>query len=189
MSLRAMPGLVVIRPADATETAIAWQAALERSEGPTALALSRQNLPVLDRETLAPAQNAARGGYVLWESDGSDPQLIIIATGAEVHISLEAALALDSEGIRVRLVSMPSWELFEVQPREYRDAVLPPDQRTRLSVEAGATNGWARYVGLDGASVGMSTFGASAPGGVLLERFGFTAAHVAEEARKLISAP
>ena len=189
MSLRAMPGLVVIRPADATETAIAWQAALERSEGPTALALSRQNLPVLDRETLAPAQNAARGGYVLWESDGSDPQLIIIATGAEVHISLEAALALDSEGIRVRLVSMPSWEFFEVQPREYRDAVLPPDQRTRLSVEAGATNGWARYVGLDGASVGMSTFGASAPGGVLLERFGFTAAHVAEEARKLISAP
>ena len=189
MSLRAMPGLVVIRPADATETAIAWQAALERSEGPTALALSRQNLPVLDRETLAPAQNAARGGYVLWESEGSDPQLIIIATGAEVHISLEAALALDSESIRVRLVSMPSWELFEAQPREYRDAVLPPDQRTRLSVEAGAANGWACYVGLDGASVGMSTFGASAPGGVLLERFGFTAAHVAEEARKLISAP
>ena len=188
MSLRAMPGLVVIRPADAAETAIAWQAALERSEGPTALALSRQNLPVLDRETLAPAQDASRGGYILWESANTDPQVIIIATGAEVHISLEAARALDSEGIRVRLVSMPSWELFEAQPEEYRQAVLPPSQRARLSVEAGASNGWARYVGLDGASIGMSTFGASAPGGVLLERFGFTADHVANEARKLVNA-
>ena len=185
MSLRAMPGLVLIRPADATETAVAWQAALERSEGPTALALSRQNLPVLDRDNLAPAYDATRGGYILWESDGADPQVIIIATGAEVHISLEAARALDSEGIRVRLVSMPSWELFEGQPEEYRRSVLPPDRRARLSVEAGESSGWARYVGLDGASIGMSTFGASAPGGVLLEQFGFTAAHVVEEARKL----
>ncbi len=187
MSLRAMPGLVVIRPADATETAVAWQVALERVEGPTALALSRQNLPVLDSPALAPTQDAAKGGYVLWESDALDPQVIIIATGAEVHIALEAAQALQSEGINARLVSMPSWELFEAQPREYRDAVLPPAHRTRLSVEAGATNGWARYVGLDGASIGMSTFGASAPGGVLLEQFGFTAAHVVEEARKLVN--
>ena len=131
MSLRAMPGLVVIRPADATETAVAWQAALERSEGPTALALSRQNLPVLDRETLAPAQDAARGGYVLWESGGSAPQLIILATGAEVHISLQAAIELDAEGIGVRVVSMPSWELFELQPREYREAVLPPRKQDK----------------------------------------------------------
>ncbi|CAI8028835.1 Transketolase [Geodia barretti] len=187
MSLRAMPGLVVIRPADATETAVAWQAALERTEGPTALALSRQNLPVLDRETLAPAHDASRGGYTLWESEGSDPQVIIIATGAEVHTALEAARTLDSEGIATRLVSMPSWELFDEQPKEYRDAVLPPSNRTRLSVEAGATNGWARYVGLDGASIGMSTFGASAPGGVLLEQFGFTAARVVEEARNLVN--
>ena len=187
MSLRAMPGLVLIRPADATETAVAWQSALERSNGPTALALSRQNLPVLDREALAPAHDAARGGYVLWEADGSNPHVIIIATGAEVHIALEAAQALQSEGINARLVSMPSWELFDFQPQEYRDSVLPPAHRKRLSVEAGATNGWARYVGLDGASIGMSTFGASAPGGVLLEQFGFTPARVVEEARKLMN--
>ena len=191
MSLREMPGLVVIRPADATETAAAWRAALERRDGPTALALSRQNLPVLDHSTglgsaacLAPAEGAAKGGYVLWEN-GSDPQVIIIATGSEVHIALEAAQTLMDEGINARLVSMPSWELFEAQPKEYREAVLPPGNRARVSVEAGATNGWARYVGLDGASIGMSTFGASAPGGVALERFGFTAARVAEEARSL----
>ena len=192
MSLREMPGLVVIRPADATETAAAWKSALERRDGPTALALSRQNLPVLDASTgpdsvgcLPPAEGAAKGGYVLWEN-GGDPQVIIIATGSEVHIALEAAQALKDEGISARLVSMPSWELFEAQPREYRESVLPPDNRARLSVEAGAANGWARYVGLDGASIGMSTFGASAPGGVALERFGFTAARVVEEARKLV---
>lgn len=191
MSLREMPGLVVIRPADATETAAAWRAALERRDGPTALALSRQNLPLLDDSTgsgstacLAPAEGAAKGGYVLWEN-GSDPQVIIIATGSEVHIALEAAQTLMDEGINARLVSMPSWEIFEAQPKEYREAVLPPGNRARVSVEAGATNGWARYVGLDGASIGMSTFGASAPGGVALERFGFTAARVAEEARSL----
>ena len=198
MSLRAMPNLAVIRPADATETAAAWQAALERRGGPTALALSRQNLPVLDSATgaasancLPPAEGAAKGGYILWEDTpipgGEGPQVIIIATGSEVHIALEAAQALKDEGITARLVSMPSWELFDEQPSEYRDNVLPPGSRCRLSVEAGATAGWARYVGLDGASIGMSTFGASAPGGVVLERFGFTAARVAEEARKLVN--
>ena len=197
MSLRAMPNLAVIRPADATETAAAWQAALERRSGPTALALSRQNLPVLDpsivsasANCLPPAEGAAMGGYILWEDTpipgGEGPQVIIIATGSEVHIALEAALTLKVEGINARLVSMPSWELFEEQPQEYRDSVLPPGQRARLSVEAGAIGGWARYVGLDGASIGMSTFGASAPGGVVLEQFGFTAARVAEEARKLL---
>ena len=197
MSLRAMPNLAVIRPADATETAAAWQAALERRSGPTALALSRQNLPVLDSSIgsasancLPPAEGAARGGYILWEDTpipgGEGPQVIIIGTGSEVHIALESALTLKDEGINARLVSMPSWELFEEQPQEYRDSVLPPGQRTRLSVEAGAIGGWARYVGLDGASIGMSTFGASAPGGVVLEQFGFTAARVAEEARKLL---
>ena len=190
MALREMPGLVVIRPADAIETAVAWRTALERRDGPTALALSRQNLPVLDTSAqagcLAPSEGAARGGYVLWQ-DGEEPQVIIIATGSEVHIALEAAQALKGEGISARLVSMPSWELFEAQPGEYRDAVLPPGNRARLSVEAGAINGWARYVGLDGASIGMSTFGASAPGGVALERFGFTAARVVEEARRLVT--
>ena len=186
MSLREMPNLVVIRPADATETAVAWQAALERRDGPTALALSRQNLPILDRTALASADDASRGGYILWDT-ADEPQVIIIATGSEVHIALEAAQALESEGIRARLVSMPSWEMFESQPREYRDSVLPPSQRARLSVEAGAINGWARYVGLDGSSIGMSTFGASAPGGVALEKFGFTATRVVEEARKLVN--
>ena len=185
MSLREMPGLTVFRPADATETALAWQAALEKDDGPTAIALTRQNLPVLDRQTLGPAEGVRKGAYVLWES-GDSPQVIIIATGSEVHIALEAGTALASEGINARVVSMPSWELFEAQPREYRDHVLPPGNRTRLSVEAGATNGWARYVGLDGASVGMSTYGASAPGGVLFERFGFTAERVADEARRLV---
>jgi transketolase len=185
MSLRDMPGLTVFRPADATETAMAWQAALEKDDGPTAIALTRQNLPVLDRQTLGPAEGVRKGAYVLWES-GDSPQVIIIATGSEVHIALEAGTVLASEGINARVVSMPSWELFEAQPREYRDHVLPPGNRTRLSVEAGATNGWARYVGLDGASVGMSTYGASAPGGVLFERFGFTAERVADEARRLV---
>ena len=192
MSLREMPGLTVIRPADASETAAAWKAALERREGPTALALSRQNLPVLQptagaegTNCVPPMEGASRGAYVLWEA-GGEPQVIIIATGSEVHIALEAARALKDEGIDARLVSMPSWELFEAQPKEYRDAVLPPGNRARLSVEAGAAQGWAKYVGLDGASIGMTTFGASAPGGVALERFGFTAARVAEEARKLV---
>ncbi len=207
MSLREMPNLIVIRPADAHETAAAWQSALERRDGPTALALSRQNLPVLApslsqdvQSCLSPSEGAAKGGYVLWESaaasnndsnsndsNSDGPQVIIIATGSEVHIALEAAKMLKDEGINARLVSMPSWELFEEQPREYRDSVLPPGQRARLSVEAGATNGWARYVGLDGASIGLSTFGASAPGGVVLEQFGFTAARVVEEARKLVN--
>jgi transketolase len=188
MSLREMPGLTVLRPADATETAMAWQAALEKEDGPTAMALSRQNLPVLDRQTLGPADGVRKGAYVLWES-GDSPQVIIIATGSEVHIALEAGRTLADEGIDSRVVSMPSWELFEAQPQEYRDQVLPPGNRARLSVEAGATNGWARYVGLDGASVGMSTYGASAPGGVVLEQFGFTAARVADEARRLARGP
>ena len=188
MSLREMPGLTVLRPADATETAMAWQAALEKEDGPTAMALSRQNLPVLDRQILGPADGVKKGAYVLWES-GESPQVIIIATGSEVHIALEAGRTLADEGINSRVVSMPSWELFEAQPQEYRDQVLPPGNRARLSVEAGATNGWARYVGLDGASVGMSTYGASAPGGVVLEQFGFTAARVADEARRLARGP
>ena len=186
MSLREMPGLAVIRPADATETAVAWQAALERRHGPTALALSRQNLPVLDRAALPTAQGVKRGGYVLWETEGR-PQVILIATGSEVHVALEAVQTLAEEGIACRLVSMPSWELFEEQPQEYRQQVLPPDIRARVSVEAGATTGWERYVGLDGTAVGMETYGASAPGGVLFEQFGFTADRVAGEARKLIA--
>ena len=186
MSLREIPGLVVSRPADATETIEAWRAAVTRQDGPTALAFTRQNLPVLDRSTLSPASGVLKGGYTLWESSDS-PQVVLIATGSEVHIALEAGEMLENDGISSRIVSMPSWELFDDQPKEYREEVLPPSIRTRVSVEAGTTKGWERYVGLDGASVGMSSYGASAPAGVLYENFGITAIAVADEARRLIA--
>ena len=186
MSLRAIPGLVVSRPADATETVEVWRAAISRQDGPTVLAFTRQNLPVLDRSTLNPASGVLKGGYILWESSSS-PQVIIIATGSEVHIALEAGQTLEGEGIAARVVSMPSWEMFDVQPKEYRDQVLPPSLRARVSVEAGTTKGWERYIGLEGVSVGMTGFGASAPVGVLYDKFGITAERVADESRKLVS--
>ena len=186
MALREIPGLVVSRPADATETVEVWRAAMSRKDGPTVLAFTRQNLPVLDRSTLNSASGVLKGAYILWES-GSSPQVVIIATGSEVHIALEAGQKLDGEGIAARVVSMPSWEIFDVQPKEYRDHVLPPSLRARVSVEAGTTKGWERYVGLDGVSVGMTGYGASAPAGVLYENFGITAERVAEESRKLVN--
>ena len=186
MALREIPGLVVSRPADATETVEVWRATMSRQDGPTVMAFTRQNLPVLDRSTLSPASGVLNGAYILWES-GDSPQVVIMATGSEVHIALEAGLALESEGIAARVVSMPSWEVFDEQPKEYRDSVLPPTLRARVSVEAGTTKGWERYVGLDGASVGMSGYGASAPAAVLYENFDITAKRVAEEARKLVN--
>ena len=150
------------------------------------MAFTRQNLPVLDRSTLQPASGVLKGGYTLWESNDS-PQVLIMATGSEVHIALEAGQTLAGEGIAARVVSMPSWEIFDDQPKEYRDSVLPPSLRARVSVEAGTTKGWERYVGLDGASVGMSGYGASAPAGVLYEKFDITAKRVAQEARRLIN--
>ena len=185
MSLREIPGLVVSRPADATETVEVWRAAIARREGPTVMAFTRQNLPVLDRTELAPASGALKGGYTLWESSNS-PEMIIIATGSEVHIALEAGQRLASDGIATRVVSMPSCELFDEQPKDYREQVLPSSIKARVSVEAGSIKGWERYVGLDGASVGMSSYGASAPAGVLYDKFGITADRVAEEARKLV---
>ena len=186
MALREIPGLVVSRPADATETVEVWRGAMARQDGPTVMAFTRQNLPVLDRSVLSPASGVLKGGYILWES-GDSPQVVIMATGSEVHIALEAGQALDSEGIAARVVSMPSWEVFDEQPKEYRDSVLPPSLRARVSVEAGTTMGWERYVGLDGASVGMSGYGASAPAAVLYENFDITAKRVADEARKLVN--
>ena len=186
MALREIPGLVVSRPADATETVEVWRGAMARQDGPTVMAFTRQNLPVLDRSVLSPASGVLKGGYILWES-GDSPQVVIMATGSEVHIALEAGQALDSEGIAARVVSMPSWEVFDEQPKEYRDSVLPPSLRARVSVEAGTTMGWERYVGLDGASVGMSRYGASAPAAVLYENFDITAKRVADEARKLVN--
>ena len=186
MSLREIPGLVVSRPADATETVEIWRAAMNRRDGPTAMAFTRQNLPVLDRSLLGAASGALKGGYTLWES-GDPLQVVIIATGSEVHIALEAGQTLGGEGIAARIVSMPSWELFDDQPKDYRDQVLPPSVRARVSVEAGTTKGWERYVGLDGASVGMTGYGASAPAGVLYEKFDITAERVAQEARNLVN--
>ena len=186
MNLRAVPNLTVIRPADATETAEAWSAALLNQRGPTALVFTRQNVPVLDRTELAPAAGLQRGAYVLWETSEGAPEVILIGTGSEVHIALEAGRQLASLAIKVRVVSMPSWELFDRQPPSYRDRVLPPAVKARVAVEAGITLGWEHYVGLEGAAVGMEGFGASAPGEVLYEEFGITAANVVARARALI---
>ncbi len=185
MGLRTVPKLVTIRPADATESVEAWQAALERRDGPTALVLSRQNLPVLDRTLLAPAAGVQQGGYVLWEAK-SPPDVIVIGTGSEVHIALEAGKLLQDRGVATRVVSLPSWELFDAQPSEYRNRVLPPDIRARISIEAGTPLGWERYVGLDGVAIGLPRFGASAPGKVLYEQLGLTARRVADEAMRLV---
>ncbi|MCH7787501.1 MAG: transketolase, partial [Chloroflexi bacterium] len=185
LSLRAIPNLTVMRPADATETVEAWKSALERRNGPTVLAFSRQNLPILDRTQFPPASGVQKGGYILWEASDK-PEVILIGTGSEVHIALEAGKALKDKGIAARVVSMPSWELFDAQPEEYRKSILPPDVRARVSIEAGTPMGWERYVGLEGVAIGIPHFGASAPGGVLYEKFGFTAEHVIEEATKLV---
>ena len=185
LGLRVVPNLVVLRPADATETVEAWKVALERRHGPTALVLSRQNLPVLDRSALAPASGARRGGYVLWEASGQ-PDVILIGTGSEVHIALNAGKLLEEQGVAVRVVSLPSWELFQAQTAEYRDSVLPPGVEARVSIEAATPLGWERYVGLHGVAIGIDHFGASAPAGVLYEQFGLTAQHVADEAARLL---
>jgi transketolase len=185
VGLRAVPNLVTIRPADATETVEAWRVALGRRQGPTALILSRQGLPVLDRTTLAAASGLQRGAYVLWEAT-EPPGAIIIGTGSEVHLALEAGKLLQQDGIATRVVSMPSWELFDAQPAEYRDRVLPPSIRARVSVEAGTPLGWERYVGTEGAAVGLSRFGASAPGKVLYEQLGITAGRLVEEVLRLL---
>lgn len=182
-SLRAIPGLVVIRPADGWEVAEAWRAALERRDGPTALVLSRQDLPVLERPPNASAAGLRFGGYVLRElGRGAEPDVVLLATGSEVHVALGATEQLAAAGLRARVLSMPSWELFEAQPREYREDVLGPRSALRVAVEAGASLGWERWVGPEGVLVTMDRFGASAPGPVLMERFGFTPEAVAERA-------
>lgn len=184
-ALRAIPNLVVFRPADATETVEGWRVALTHRHGPTALILTRQGLPVLDRTQFAPAEDAARGAYIL--SEVEDPQAIVMATGSEVHIALEAQKRLAAQGIRVRVVSMPSWELFEAQPKDYRDTVLPPRIRARVAIEAGATLAWSRYVGLDGKAIGLDRFGASAPYQIIYEKLGLTSEAVVETVRHLLS--
>jgi transketolase len=184
-ALRAIPGLVVLRPADANETAEAWRFAAAHGHGPVALILSRQNLPVYDRGICGPASGLARGGYVLAEASGGTPRLILVGTGSEVAPCMEARTALEAEGIPTRVVSLPSWELFEKQDAAYRAMVLPPEVTARLTVEAGSPMGWERYAGPSGTILAMRGFGASAPAGELAKHFGFTAVAVAEAARAL----
>ena len=188
-SLRAIPNLTLIRPADANEVVVAWQVALETRDRPVLLALSRQDVPTLDRSRCASAEGLRRGAYVLSEAQHGQPELILIATGSEVGLIVAAAEQLQAEGIAVRCVSMPSWELFEAQPRDYRDEVLPPMVSARLAVELGAAQGWQRYTGDRGDMLGVDHFGASAPASVLLPKYGFTVDNVVARAKALLSQP
>jgi len=186
MSLRAIPNLVVFRPADANETAQAWRLAIEWNDRPVALALSRQKLPILDPNEHLIAQGTARGAYVLSEAAADTPQIILIATGSEVSLALEAQGKLAEQSIDARVVSMPCWELFDQQPAEYRRQVLLP-QVPKLAIEAGVSQGWWRYVGGDGDVIGLDRFGASAPGDVVMEKLGFSVDNVVSRARELVS--
>jgi transketolase len=194
-ALRAIPGLRVFRPADANETAAAWGLAVGWRDGPSALALTRQKVPTLPTTAERARAGVARGGYVVHDEPLSDaashggnppPDLVFIATGSEVHIAIAAAEALAPEGIRARVVSLPCWELFAEQDAAYRDAVLPPEARRRVTVEAGVTFGWDRWAGDEGAMIGLDRFGASAPGPFLLERFGFSADRLAQVGRGVV---
>jgi transketolase len=184
-SLRAMPGLTVIRPADANETAAAWKFALEHRQGPVMLALTRQKLPVLDQTKYPSAENLYKGAYVLVSAP--EPRVLLIATGSEVQLALKAHAQLDNEGVASRVISMPSWELFDAQPAAYREQVLPPSVQARVGVEAGVKMGWEKYLGPRGEFIGMSTFGASAPANVAFEKFGITVDRVVDAARKVLS--
>ena len=183
ISLRAIPGLLVFRPADANEVVETWRIVTALKHEPAVLVLSRQALPTLDRTVFGPAPGVARGGYVLAEADGGAPEVIVLATGSEVHLALAARDELQAGGIAARVVSLPCWELFDRQPQEYRDQVLPPSVKARVAVEQASTLGWDRYVGDGGAVIGMHTFGASAPLKQLLVKFGFTPDQVAQVAR------
>lgn len=184
--LRAIPGLTVIRPADATETIEAWRLAAQTTDYPVALILSRQKLPVIDRTIYSSADKLVNGAYILSDSEGK-PDIILIATGSEVHITLKAGKILEEKGISVRVVSMPSWELFENTSQEYKDKVLLPDVNVRIAVEAGISMGWERYTGSSGAVIGINEFGASAPGNIVMEKFGFTSENIVQKATELLT--
>ena len=187
-NLRAVPNLTVIRPGDANETVVAWKTALQTTSGPTALILTRQKLPVLDRKSnnIASSENLQKGAYVIMNSDNS-PDIIIIATGSELHLAVEAHKELKNKGINSRIVSMPSWELFEKQSSEYKEQVLPSTIKKRISIEAASTFGWERYIGLEGIAIGMKTFGASAPGNVLMEEFEFNVKNLISTSLKILN--
>ncbi len=186
MALRVIPHLIVIRPSDATETAEAWRAALLHRNAPVALLLTRQKMPVLDRTTLASAEGLQQGAYILADAEGPTPDVILIATGSEVHVALAAREMLAADSIGARVVSMPSWELFEAQPADYKESVLPTSVTARLAIEAGVTLGWERYVGTQGDVIGIDRFGASAPAKIIFEQLGFTAENAAARAKALL---
>ena len=182
---RTIPNLNVLRPGDANEAVQAWRSALARTDGPSALVLTRQNLPTYDRSKFGAAEGAARGGYVLADCDG-EPSVILIATGSELSLAVEAFEQLSSEGVAARVVSMPSFELFDEQSEAYRDEVLPPGVTPRVGVEAGVRQGWDKYIGPKGAFVGMNRFGASAPYAKIYEEMGITSARIVDEAKRLL---
>ena len=184
--LRAIPGMTVIRPADGNESAEAWKFAVEHN-GPTVLVFTRQNLPILDRS--AAKGDVAKGGYVLSDAEGGAPEVVLIGTGSEVSLCHTAQEKLKEVGVRARVVSMPSFELFEAQDAAYKESVLPANLKARVSVEAGSTFGWGRFVGLDGAAIGIDHYGASAPAERIFKEFGFTVGNVANTALRLLGKP
>jgi len=186
-NLRAIPNLIVIRPADANETAVAWRVAIETKNRPVVLVLTRQDVPTLDRNRHAAADGLRRGAYILRDARDARPDLILLASGSEVGLITAAAENLQQQGINVRCVSMPSWELFEALPQAERDAVLPPSIDARLAVELGARQGWDRYVGAGGDVLCMQGFGASAPAETLLREYGFTVEHICARARAVLA--
>jgi transketolase len=185
-ALRAIPNVMVLRPADANETAVAWRVAIEHQGGPVVLALTRQAIPIIDRSKYASAEGLTRGAYVLADATGQSPEIILIGTGSEVYVALDAYEKLSSEGVAARVVTMPSWDLFERQPQEYKEEVFPSAITARLAVEAAVPFGWDRYVGAKGAVIGLNRFGASAPWKILAEKFGFTSANVVRRAKELL---
>ena len=185
-SLRAIPGLVTLRPGDANEVVEAYRYIVQLRHEPAVLALSRQPLPTLDRTKYAPASGVAKGAYVLADVPGKNPDVILIASGSEVSLAVQAHEKLVAEGIRSRVVSMPSWDIFEHQTQEYRDSVLPPNVKARVAIEQASTFGWERYVGTTGRVIGMKTFGASAPLKELQNKFGFEPDRVVTVAKELL---
>jgi transketolase len=186
-ALRAIPNLVVIRPADANEVTEAWKLAISRRNGPTTLILTRQAIPVLDRSIYASADGLHKGAYVLADIGDNEPEIILMASGSEVCLITEAGIRLASEGVNVRLVSFPSWELFESQDKAYQNLVLPERIKSRLSVEAGVSQGWERWVGDAGEHISVERFGASAPYKVIFEHYGLTVENVTQRARQLLT--
>jgi transketolase len=186
-SLRAMPHMIVMRPGDANEVVEAWKVTMQLRRNPVSMVLSRQALPTIDRTKYSAASGVAKGGYILGDTKDGKPEVILIGTGSELSLCVSAYEKLTADGVRARVVSMPSTDIFDAQDEAYKNSVLPPNVRARVSVEAGSIFGWERYVGLDGVIIGMTTFGASAPAKDLFKKFGFTVDHVIEAAKQALA--